>query len=173
MATTNLLSPPNPQDDRARQQRNLVRCASTVFIAIVAFCLGGWFTRHASRPQLVGPLQPAAAVSRREPAPAPESARQHKTTGTGDTASVTADSRSGSRTARGPADDYLAQHPIDLNHASAEQLEQLPGVGPVMAQRIMTYRSDHGGFKSVDELDNVKGIGPSRLERLRHLVTVQ
>jgi competence protein ComEA len=60
--------------------------------------------------------------------------------------------------------------PIHLNSATLEQLDGLPGVGPVTAQKIVTYRTEHGGFGSVDELDAVPGIGPARLADLRPLV---
>jgi competence protein ComEA len=60
--------------------------------------------------------------------------------------------------------------PVHLNSATLEQLDALPGVGPVTAQKIVTYRQQHGGFDSIDELDAVPGIGPARLEDLRGLV---
>jgi len=60
--------------------------------------------------------------------------------------------------------------PVHLNSATLEQLDALPGVGPVTAQKIVDYRQQHGGFGSVDELDAVPGIGPARLENLRGLV---
>jgi competence protein ComEA len=60
--------------------------------------------------------------------------------------------------------------PVHLNTASLEDLDGLPGVGPVTAQRIRDYRDEHGAFRSVDELDAVPGIGPARLEQLRELV---
>lgn len=60
--------------------------------------------------------------------------------------------------------------PVHLNTATLEQLDSLPGVGPVTAQRILDYRTAHGAFSSVDELDAVSGIGPSRLDDLRKLV---
>ena len=60
--------------------------------------------------------------------------------------------------------------PVHLNSATLEQLDGLPGVGPVTAQKIMDYRQQHGGFGSVDELDAVPGIGPARLADLRSLV---
>jgi competence protein ComEA len=62
--------------------------------------------------------------------------------------------------------------PVQLNTATLEQLDALPGVGPVTAQRILDYRNEHGSFRSVDELDAVPGIGPARLEQLRELVAV-
>jgi competence protein ComEA len=60
--------------------------------------------------------------------------------------------------------------PVHLNSATLEQLDALPGVGPVTAQKILDYRQQHGGFGSVDELDAVSGIGPARLADLRALV---
>ncbi len=58
-----------------------------------------------------------------------------------------------------------------LATATAEELDELPGVGPVTAQRILDYRTEHGPFRSVDDLDAVPGIGPARLEQLRELLT--
>jgi len=60
--------------------------------------------------------------------------------------------------------------PVHLGTATVEQLDTLPGVGPVTAQRILDYRAEHGGFKSVAELDAVPGIGPARFAQLRELV---
>jgi competence protein ComEA len=63
-----------------------------------------------------------------------------------------------------------APGPVHLNTATLEQLDSLPGVGPVTAQKILDYRGEHGAFGSVDELDAISGIGPARLEQLRELV---
>jgi competence protein ComEA len=63
-----------------------------------------------------------------------------------------------------------AQGPIQLSVATAEQLDSLPGIGPITAQKIVDYRTAHGAFRSVDELDEVPGIGPARVEQLRGLV---
>ncbi|MGC8737662.1 MAG: helix-hairpin-helix domain-containing protein [Candidatus Hydrogenedens sp.] len=60
---------------------------------------------------------------------------------------------------------------IDINHASQKELETLPGIGPVLAQAIISYRENQP-FQSVDELLQVSGIGPKRFEKIRHLVTV-
>jgi competence protein ComEA len=60
--------------------------------------------------------------------------------------------------------------PVHLNSATLEQLDALPGVGPVTAQKIVDYREQHGLFQTVDELDAVSGIGPARLDSLRDLV---
>jgi competence protein ComEA len=65
-----------------------------------------------------------------------------------------------------------APGPVDLNRATLEQLEQLPGVGPSIGQAIIDRRDRNGPFRSVDDLLDVRGVGPARLEQLRPLVTV-
>jgi competence protein ComEA len=60
--------------------------------------------------------------------------------------------------------------PVHLNSATEADLEALPGVGPVTAQKILDFRQHHGSFGSVDELDAIPGIGPKRLDQLRELV---
>ncbi len=57
--------------------------------------------------------------------------------------------------------------PVHLNAATLEQLDSLPGVGPVTAQKILDYRQKHGAFTSLDELDAIPGIGAARIEQLR------
>ena len=59
---------------------------------------------------------------------------------------------------------------MHLNSATEADLEALPGVGPVTAQKILDFRQHHGAFGSVDELDAIPGIGPKRLDQLRELV---
>ncbi|WP_406732069.1 helix-hairpin-helix domain-containing protein [Streptomyces sp. NBC_01794] len=63
-----------------------------------------------------------------------------------------------------------AAGPVSLNAATVEQLDTLPGVGPVLAQHIVDYRTQHGGFRSVDELHEVNGIGDRRFADLQSLV---
>ena len=60
---------------------------------------------------------------------------------------------------------------VSLSSATIEELDELPGVGPVTAQKIVDHRTEHGPFASVDDLDAVPGIGPTRIEQLRDLVT--
>jgi competence protein ComEA len=61
--------------------------------------------------------------------------------------------------------------PVRLNAATPEELDSLPGIGPVTAQKIVDWRQSHGAFRSVDDLDAIPGIGPARIEQLRGLVT--
>jgi competence ComEA-like helix-hairpin-helix protein len=66
----------------------------------------------------------------------------------------------------------LLGHPLDLNAASQEDLEALPGVGPKTAAAIVQWRGRVGGMRGVDDLEEVKGVGPKTLDRLRPLVRV-
>jgi len=72
--------------------------------------------------------------------------------------------------AQGPGQDGLGRR-LSLATATADELDELPGVGPITAQKILDYRAEHGPFRSVDDLDAVPGIGPTRIEQLRDLVT--
>jgi competence protein ComEA len=62
--------------------------------------------------------------------------------------------------------------PVDLNQATQRQLDVLPGIGPVLASRIVEYRQRHGGFHSINELRAVSGIGSKRYAAMKDMVTV-
>jgi comEA protein len=62
--------------------------------------------------------------------------------------------------------------PINLNTATSEELQLVPGIGPVTAEKILQMRKSYGAFKSVDDLRAVRGIGPKRLEKMRKYLTV-
>lgn len=61
---------------------------------------------------------------------------------------------------------------IHLNQATAEELQALPGVGPALSERIVLYRSEHGPFRSVDQLTEVKGVGQVKLAKFKAQLTV-
>jgi competence protein ComEA len=80
--------------------------------------------------------------------------------------------------ASAPPQTALARQPaenkkLDLNRATAEELETLPGVGPVLAQRMVEWRKAHGRYRTVEDMRDVKGIGRKRMEQLRPLVMVK
>ena len=70
-----------------------------------------------------------------------------------------------------PAGAPAAGAKVSLAMATVEQLDELPGIGPVTAQKIVDWRATHGPLRSVDDLDAIPGIGPARVEQLRDLVT--
>ena len=79
--------------------------------------------------------------------------------------------RSRRRPARREQRERTPTGPIDLNRATADDLDRLPGIGPSTAQAIVDYRDQHGPFGSVDDLLDVRGIGPAKLDAIRELVT--
>jgi competence protein ComEA len=62
---------------------------------------------------------------------------------------------------------------LDLNHATAADLAGLPGIGPVLARRIIDYRQNHGPFKTIDDLEQVSGIGPKKLALIKPYVCIE
>ena len=66
-----------------------------------------------------------------------------------------------------PATKKPPARPIDINSASSVQLQEVPGIGPATAEKILAMRKSYGAFKSVDDLLSVRGIGPKRLEKMR------
>jgi len=78
----------------------------------------------------------------------------------------------GAGEARGSSAAATTVRPIDLNAATARDLEALPGIGARTAQRILEYRQKAGGFRKIEELMNVRGIGEKSFLRLKPLVTV-
>ena len=82
----------------------------------------------------------------------------------------------GSGTASAESDETSPLSPdtkIDLNHADADTLQQLPGIGPERAKAIIEYREEYGIFVTTDEVMNVPGIGPEIYEQIRDYVTVE
>lgn len=74
--------------------------------------------------------------------------------------------------ATGEDDPTLASGPIDLNTATAEQLDELPGIGPSTASAIVQHRETNGPYSTIDDLLDVRGIGPAKLDAIRELITV-
>lgn len=67
----------------------------------------------------------------------------------------------------------LAFSAVNINKANSAQLQTLSGIGPTKAAEIVKYRKTHGGFKTVDELVNVKGIGPKTVQKLKPFLTIR
>jgi comEA protein len=62
--------------------------------------------------------------------------------------------------------------PVNINTATSEELQQVPGIGPATAEKILQMRKSYGAFKSVDDLLAIRGLGPKRLEKMRKFLTV-
>jgi comEA protein len=79
-------------------------------------------------------------------------------------------------TSLSPVDAFATDNPavnsitetIQLNQATAEQLQALPGVGPALSERIVVYRTEHGPFKSLEQLTEVKGVGQAKLAKFKN-----
>ena len=71
-----------------------------------------------------------------------------------------------------PANKKPPLKPININTATSDELQQVPGIGPVTAEKILTMRKSYGAFKSVDDLLAIKGLGKKRLEKMRKYLTV-
>jgi competence protein ComEA len=76
----------------------------------------------------------------------------------------------GATAVAGAAGEAPPAGPVSLNNATADQLDELDGVGPATAQKILDWRKDHGGFGSVDDLKQISGIGPKRFDALKEKV---
>jgi competence protein ComEA len=72
-----------------------------------------------------------------------------------------------------PATTIDSSNPININLASQEELERLPGIGPATAEKIITYRSIHGPFETIEQIMEVSGIGPAKFEQIRELITIE
>ena len=71
------------------------------------------------------------------------------------------------------SENFSLDRKINLNTASAEELDELPGVGPVLAGRIIDYREQNGGFQSLEQLKNVSGIGEAVFEKLKDFISLE
>lgn len=71
-----------------------------------------------------------------------------------------------------PKPTATAVAPVNLNTATAEQLAAIPGVGPKMAERIIDYRQKNGGFKKIEDLMNVSGVGEKSFLKMKPLITI-
>jgi competence protein ComEA len=85
---------------------------------------------------------------------------------------VVASAQNKATTPKAPTVTATATAPVNLNTATVEQLATIPGVGPRMAERIIDYRQKNGGFKKVEDLMNVSGVGEKSFLKMKPLITV-
>lgn len=147
-------------------QSLLIKLAMLAMTMGVVFWIG-WHAPQGSLPQpaleAASEADPAAADS-----PVVPEATEAGAPG-GQAASVPAPAKPAQSQARTPS---RRSGPLDLNRASAGEIDALPGIGAVLAERVVAYRTSAGGFRSIDDLRRVKGIGAKKLDRLRPLIMV-
>ncbi len=149
-------------------QSLLVKLAMLGATLAVVFWIG-WHAPQAAREETAG----EAASGERPPAARSESAVESAPVPVAAPASAGPPAPAGPRkVAQADAVQPGPSKVLDLNRASLDDIEALPGIGPVLAQRVIDYRASAGKFKSVEELRQVKGIGAKKLERLRPFVAV-
>ena len=149
-------------------------------LAFGALCfLGGFFAgRNSLRPLDAVLAETAKTAADTEEAQDPDTEPAEPDTPAAEAADTPEDTAPeetapGDPTEETPAEAQDEDGRIDLNTATAADLETLPGVGPVLAARILDYRAAYGPFRAVEELLNVSGIGEKKLEAIRSLVTVR
>ncbi|HEX29344.1 TPA: helix-hairpin-helix domain-containing protein [Candidatus Poribacteria bacterium] len=71
-----------------------------------------------------------------------------------------------------PSSEERISKPVNINRASREELQKLPGIGPTLADRIVQYREKHGKFKRIEEIKEVSGIGEGKFQRIKSLITI-
>ncbi len=151
-------------------------------LAFGALCfLGGFFAgRNSLRPLDAVLAETAKTAADTEEAQDPDTEPAEPDTPAAEAADTPEDTAPEETAPGDPAEETPAEAPtqdedgrIDLNTATAADLETLPGVGPVLAARILDYRAAYGPFRAVEELLNVSGIGEKKLEAIRSLVTVR
>ena len=141
-------------------ERRVVQIAVGLTAALVIFILGFSLGRNPERDGLV---LVSSILAASEPASVSANESDSAESIESDITSDTSDSSSSSE---------ASIFPINLNTATAEELDTVPGIGEVIAGRILAYRDSVGQFQTVDELLNVKGIGEKKLEEMREYLTV-
>jgi len=132
----------------------------------------------APRPAPERPAATDTSLSTEKPAPAPSTASTDQSQAPAPTLPAAPDPAPAppapaAPLAGAPSKAPGLTHRININKAQQAELELLPGVGPAMAKQIMDYRALHGPFKTIADLDKVKGIGPKKLAKIAPLVTVE
>ncbi len=143
-----------------------------VKLAMLSVTLGVVFWIGWQAPQIQRPGTEAVPADTEPSAPLDASGTGEPRKQQVDASQQAAQPEGGAREARRLPSGPLKPGPLDLNRASAEELQALPGIGPVLAQRVVEYRSSSGGFRRVEDLRQVKGIGAKKFDRVRTLVRV-
>ncbi|MEA3403601.1 MAG: ComEA family DNA-binding protein [Armatimonadota bacterium] len=159
--------------DALRAAGGFTQQADAASVNLAAFCEDGEQIRVEAKPS--PPAETAAArrsVHPQQSAAPAATLPRHSTAATGvPPVSATSSADEGSELPSFATESR--QGPVRLNHAGLEELQRIPGVGPELAKRILTYRHLHGPFRSFSELDEVPGIGPGTIEQIRVSATLR
>ncbi len=145
------------KEEKERQIRNVRLAIIAAATAVTAFLLCYFYS---VRPVAIYNIQGTADGTVSQPA---------------QTASLSSEESSwvseAPESSEGREQEVLLEKSVDLNAATAEELDKLPGVGPVLAERIVQYRDENGGFVDIEELKSVDGIGEKIFEKMEPFVT--
>ncbi|MFH0883083.1 MAG: helix-hairpin-helix domain-containing protein [bacterium] len=154
------------------ERRALLTLAALLLLGLLAGQIRRYMDRDTSVVRVEGLQQLVPDTSQTGSSEIPNASTSVAIQGSEGVISTPEDVGGGTGVETGKASTSALPHKVDINQASIEELESLPGIGPVMAERIVEWRRIHGSFQRLEDLKLVKGIGDKTFRRISPLVTV-